>query len=295
MKKWFGLVLIFALVVVLCSACGKTDVVTGDDVLEEEVEEEIVEEEEIEEVVEEEPEVLGENEEDPLYILSTTWEIANERSGFFLIRGENLYTLNSSYKRNPNINYPSGILRMSGIDPVFYIRNIEQFGDRSLGDIPIPLLENGDKIIAISRLDIPVLRLYPVELGGYSCLLNTTDKAVVLWNVWDKSDMTAIPLDVFDYAEVTDSEGNTYGVFEEGRGINWLEKNQTYTLSWFEGTKRFEKKIVADSRVFYWDYLGDYYEIEGSLTNNGYAEYDVSGVPAGIYRTGIDGGLIEIP
>lgn len=302
MKKWFSLVLILLLVVALCSACGKPDVATGDDVLDEEVEENMGNEEEIEEVVEEEPEILGESEEDPLYILSTTWEIANENEsgGLFLLRNGELYTLGEFYQKNPSVDYLPGMIIASGKLPTFYINNSKEYGDRSVGDVPIPLLGENDKIIAISRVSVPVLKLFPVELGGYSFLLDDDNSYVTIRNLWEKNDMIAIPRELFETVEIMDKEGNVYSVKD---CLNNLEKNQVYTLSWYQGTTLNQEEVVANSRVFYWSGYGytgdDYYEVEGTLTTDGYAEYDVSSVPSGVYKVFTDsvysGGLIEIP
>ncbi len=297
MKKVFVLGLILLLIVVLCSACGKTEteVLTEDDLPDEEIQEE-VQEEVVSEATQEEAEVTG-NGEDPLYLLSTTWEIANENGGVFLLRGGNLYTLGSYYVKNPNVDYPPGATRTYGLATFYERSEKKEYGDHSIGDVPIPLLNGDDKIVAISKASVPVLKLFPVELSdGYSFLLIMGGGYVGIHNVWDKNDHVGIPEDAFEKAEITDSNGNTYNAME---CLNELKKDQVYTLSWFQGTVLNQKEVKADCRAFYWNgYNSDCYEIEGTVTTEGYAEYDVSSIPPGVYMTYIDlvysGGLIEI-
>ena len=76
-----------------------------------------------------------------------------------------------------------------------------------------------------------------------------------------------------------------------------LEYGEIYTVSWFEGTQYHETNLAATSKC-YVDTDGkpnffDAYEIPGELTKEGYAEYDLSEIPAGLYHIN-RGALIRI-
>ena len=72
-----------------------------------------------------------------------------------------------------------------------------------------------------------------------------------------------------------------------------LQYGEKYNAHWFEGTSYIEKEMFADCKVFELPSNDSYVAIEGTLTKNGYMEYDLSSLEPGIYYHR-DGGLIEI-
>lgn len=288
MKKWFSLVLILLLVVALCSACGKPDVVTEDDASEEV--EESVEIEEVEEIVEEEPEILGESEEDPLQILSTTWEMAEEYNGVFLQKGEKVYCLGTGFKKTPGVKYWPGNVNYNDVH--FYAPCDNSYSWLSFGDIPLPLLEEGDRVIAYSNTTVPTLSLYPVEFMGFSPNIYTVSDVTTYYDMMS-GEYTSMAKSDFEKASIIDSDRNEVENYRD------LVQNQVYTMIWFEGTKNKEKEVIADSRYISIAGENPIYEIAGEVTMEGFAIYDFSGIPAGIYQIRADApikswGFIEI-
>lgn len=160
-------------------------------------------------------------------------------------------------------------------------------------NIPVPCLEENDQIICYSSTDVPSIDLYPAEFIGFSPRFYLADIAggsdyyMMYNNRVDvpNHNIRQIPEDTM--IEVTDENGN---LLED---YNNVPENTLCTISWYEGTQYNEEKLVANCRVYRISETPAF-EIEGALTKSGYAEYDFSSVPSGLYRVTHDGGLILI-
>ena len=160
-------------------------------------------------------------------------------------------------------------------------------------NIPVPCLDENDQVICYSTTDVPSLVLYPAEFYGFSpnCfILNSSggpDPFVIFDNKVDSPNHLIYSLMDVTELQVTDENGNK---FED---YNNVPENTVCVVSWYEGTQYFEEKLIANCKVYSVSNEAAY-EIEGSLTKNGYAEYDLSTVASGFYRVK-NGGLIQIP
>ena len=81
-----------------------------------------------------------------------------------------------------------------------------------------------------------------------------------------------------DNYEVSDKAGN---VVKNLRNLNYGE---TYTVSWFEGTKYKEHQLVANCSFYKQPENTKEYVLKGKLNKEGYASYDYSEIPPGLYR-----------
>ena len=100
--------------------------------------------------------------------------------------------------------------------------------------------------------------------------------------------------------EMVDSQGNAVPQIPAFQyGYDWiyrpdftnLTQGETYTVSWFEGTTYHEYNVVANSPYYTINWTKSYnistYIIEGELHKEGYASFDLSGIPSGLYYTSI--------
>lgn len=285
-RKWLSMLLVVSLVLILGSACSNDDM-AGEDNFEDEYEE--FDDTEAIEL------------DDPISKLRTT-----PGSSVQLIRDENYYSLDGVVECLEDVDYSS----------VGYVLNLEpthkkhlyspqcygtidgKNGFFSVGDVPIPVLNDDDVVAWYADDRIPTLGLAEVEFYGY---------AVSLWygeysgsynfTIYDSESGEMVSKDGITNFEVLDSNGDVVGNYYD------LDQNESYTISWFEGTQHCEYVLSATSK-FYVDctdrkYISADYEISGELTNDGYARYDLSNIPAGIYVVlDVDnpgrGGLIEL-
>lgn len=86
---------------------------------------------------------------------------------------------------------------------------------------------------------------------------------------------------------VVDKDGNSV---EDIRNLKYSEE---YNVFWYSGTQYTEVLLTANCSCYNIMENSEGIDIAGRLTKNGYAIYDLSGVPAGFYRTP-DGGVIKI-
>ena len=237
---------------------------------------------------------------DPLRLLATDTLLATKYGGVFLNRGNNLYTLNGAFARTPGVEYLPGTLLWMAPGgppgPCFYQRN----GDNtfSLGEVPIPFLEQSDNLIVYSSAgSIPVLELIPVNVIGYSYYVSQVDSNVYLSDL-ESGSTACIPRVLYDTVQVSDS---TTGEVVEGD----LVKNGKYTLSWYSGTEYHEFAVTANCTCYQRETVSPI-SLDGTLTKEGYALYDFGIIPPGLYQISViynaetampvegDGVIIEI-
>lgn len=175
-------------------------------------------------------------------------------------------------------------------------------------DFQIPCYSSGDTLVVFSNSSVPELELYAIVDSSYTIgIFRTTTLSG--GEFIDIDDMTRLPNDL---NKVTYSPSDTDHVTvypldllinEEPlvdktvEGYVPLNKGESVTLSWYTGTQYHETEKQANYQ--YYIHGEDPIKLAGTLSKNGYAEYDLSGVPSGLYW--INGrsqpsasGLIEI-
>lgn len=213
-------------------------------------------------------------------------------NGAYLIRDEKIYSLNSSV--NSNIaNFHYGYVSLIGGSILYW----GQAGQMmiSFGDVPIPVLQESDKIVMYSdEGDVPTLGLRQVEFVGYTIPITVNN---LYYYIYDLSIRTSDAMEGLkrrniNNFSVSDSEGTLIDDWRSG-----LEYGAEYTVSWFQGTQYNERTLVADSR-YYENANDERITLEGTLTRDGYVEFNLSELPAGLYALPdywlSDSGLLEI-
>lgn len=204
--------------------------------------------------------------------------------GFYLKRNNTLYTLrqsNDSVTESPSASAKNPFY-LSEKDKVI-VCNTSNY---------IPSFEPNDKIVYYSNTTVPKFSLSKADFTGYTICANKNETGgsgfyyfVVFQNGTYSEEVRTWDYDVHVVDKNEQEVESRFG----------LTQGEEYTVYWYEGTKYHEYKMKADY-PFYQIHdkkSDDYYEIEGTLTKNGYAEYDISDIPAGIYKTS-DGGLLQI-
>lgn len=267
MKKMVGILLVFSMVLML-GACGGNDYVDDGGLEPDGVEEAIDESEDVDEL--------------DLLI----WEPNEENNEiFFLSRGETYYSLGAIDPLKAEEYLPislsgqntyGGCTTYSGV----FVGAPERLRDGfiSLGEVPVPVYEEGDRIIVYSDEAIPDMQLRKVNFYGYAIRMTLSGDNYSVYDDATRDEHFGLTT---SNTEVRDSSGN---VVED---IYDLEEGETYNVTWNEGTKMHEISLLADSRCYVPEKsrLDDpEYDIKGSLTNDGFAEYDLSGVAPGTYK-----------
>ena len=238
-------------------------------------------------------------------------EAAAEQGGFYLKRGDRYFTLDGELKDpklvTPGKGYWNTYAYWGSPDRLLYTRGAPTYPDRypaaddmviSYGDIPALTLENGDEIVAFSSRTVPAMRLLRLKFVGYSMGMSGSGfesgggTAGWLWSSDQPEEMTPIDFSVQEQLMVEDYNGNEVTDFYN---LNFGER---YFALWQQGTSFVEFEGIADCS--YYKALNDNLqiydieqEIDGEVTTEGYATYDVSGLEPGIYYVE-RGGVLEI-
>jgi len=231
-------------------------------------------------VIEDPPE-----EEDPLALLLTDEATAQENEGLFLVRDEKFYTLAGQFLQTEGVAYDDRYVRSDNCNHLYYRG---KNGKVSCGQVPIPVIQEGDSIRSYSSSDVPELWVRKVESIYYTIpICEYNDGYAVI----AKNDLNIWMLP--ESFELSDKNGN--------KCENYLDLvfGEEYTLSWNEGTKYSELIYTADCTFFKYDPYGKCaYIITGDLSKEGYVEYDLSGMEPGLYcvetNNLFSGGIIEI-
>lgn len=210
-----------------------------------------------------------------------------ELEGVFLLRDDKYYSLNGTI----NNGYDIGVEFTNGNGKRNLYSNIMQRDDGSCvfmayggsGGIPEPVYTSSDKVVSFSSTNVPEIKLFKIEFYGYGVGL-----------LQDKGPM------IYDHVQgLTSIEGATdieVANFETGEVVEDfydLEYDECYTISWYEGTRKENSESYANNSIYRFSnpdfdfiFSGDKYDylLEGSLTDYGYAEYDLSGVEPGLYK-----------
>ncbi|MBR3332534.1 hypothetical protein IKG28_02840 [Candidatus Saccharibacteria bacterium] len=297
-RKILSVFLMFTMVMAVVSCNGNATATSEDPmlysvddtqpvILEEGISEEIVSEVESEV----ESETVSETvDKDPLATLEVSEEWARNQKGHYLMRGDRFYTLTGimdyAKSKEYNVGWRNGYVNGAVVYMSYKIvgsPNASDFRPRyvgrlTIGDIPVISLESGDKIVSFGNTSI---ELFKVESFTYS--INVWDSDGVMYLMTDADyDVSKIPMITsvdMDKFTVSDESGN---VVEDVRN---LEYGRKYIASGFNGTDYIEKEMIADSGCFVVD-REDPIKLDGELDKNGYALYNLSDVPAGLYAVG---------
>lgn len=205
-------------------------------------------------------------------------------SGFYLKRNNILFSL---YPSNDSVKESASA---SARNP-FYLSEKDKVIVCNTSNY-IPSFEPNDKIVYYSDSTVPKFTLSKADFTGYTICANKNETGgsgfyyfVVFQNGTYSEEVRTWDYDVHVVDKNEQEVESRFG----------LTQGEEYTVYWYEGTKYHEYKMKADY-PFYQIHdkkSDDYYEIEGTLTKNGYAEYDISNIPAGIYKVS-GGGLLQI-
>ena len=224
----------------------------------------------------EEPEPVEEP--DPLEPLLISESDARTAGGAYLLRGEKLYTLNSTNNakgRRYELYWP------------YFIG--DSYALMSFEELCVPVFTTGDKIVMYSSSgDLPELNLYEMNFHGYT--IPVVDESAKYRIIEPGGKGTPLRKDKINNFSITDSNGQAI------EDISSLIYGEMYTVSWYEGTQYCEVNLVANCGNYTVLDRYNYLTIEGALTKEGYMEFDISNVAPGLYAVPIisDGGLIII-
>lgn len=204
-----------------------------------------------------------------------TFEEAKAAGGFFCIQNDRYLQLNSQYE--------SGVLQHSpyygvvvSAKPVFFqIKEMSAY----------PVISKTDKIIYISPSDVATLLLDPITESGYTAGLLLADNQMYdvdeILRKKGRLDTHAMDNYVGDPNSTPTINNGKYTTDDFHDGILPLTQGEEITLNWYEGT---EYKEVKKNATYHYHIISkERIEIAGTLTKEGYAEYDLSNVPDGLY------------
>lgn len=151
-------------------------------------------------------------------------------------------------------------------------------------EVPVPVLGADDVVIGVSSSGSAEIRLTKVDLIGYTVPVIINDSADRRATTLDDGTTFVVASDLSEI-NIVDKDGE---VVEDVRNLKYGEE---YTVFWYSGTQYTEVKMVANCC---YRETGEIVKIAGKVTKDGYATYDLSGVPVGLYTISGDGGLIRI-
>ena len=211
-------------------------------------------------------------------------ETGEPKGAFYLKRNNTLFSLNHAN------DYVAESTAGTARNPFYLSEDSKVIVCNTLNYIPS--FEPNDKIVSYSDNIVLKLTLSKADFAGYTlCTLKKDAGGGGYYHFIIYQNGT--------YSEdIMIKNGDVHGVDKNEKEVEsrfGLTQGEEYTVYWYEGTKYHEYKMKADYPYYqvHDKKSDDYYEIEGTLTKNGYAEYDISNIPAGIYQV-FGGGLLQI-
>ena len=212
----------------------------------------------------------------PLVVLEVSEDWARQHGGAYLRRGGTLYTLGSKIPSSTADVYGVGRFYSSKEDGNLYCGAGPDSTRISMGDIPVITLKEDDEVITYNDTWVT---LFVSDFSGYSPRIIDpeygADALIILTGPYTSIGLDKTAEDTF---KVSDADGNLVKNYRD------LAYGETYTVSWFEGTTYNELEITADCSYYKLtgSFKGDY-TVSGELNKNGFATYDFSAIPAGLY------------
>lgn len=209
--------------------------------------------------------------------------------GFYLQKNNQLYCLNSksftspgSTRRNYYISEMIDGYSYNFVNAKVLVISFDKNGN-------VPVFENGDSVRYYSPSSVEDLELYNADPAGYTILavnypLGSGCNEFIMYQ--NNTESIGIRTDIFKISICDDNDN-------EIKDKLALEQGKEYTLFWYEGTQYVDIKMAADYPYYIIECAQPAYAIKGTLTKDGYATYDLSGVPKGLYHIR-NGGLIRI-
>ena len=225
----------------------------------------------------------------------------NSNGGYeYFLKDDNYYSLGQYISKEKSNEYQVGWNRN---DVNFQYPIYLTFGEfiKAVGPIPVPEYGPQDTVIGINHT---TLGLNEAQIAGYSIrIYSIDDPQYYLRLIPSPNEIIDINLKNVKQFQMTDSNGNNiqqvigyseYGVDYYCPDFYNLKQGEKYTVSWFEGTTYNEYEMIADSPYYdvNWVKPGTNnckYNIEGELHKEGYAVFDLSDIPSGVYRTDMGG------
>lgn len=235
-------------------------------------------------------EVETPGEDDYYKVLEVSETFASEYGGAYLKRNGKLYSLTkipieravkTGVGQRSIWDYSLAALLIQGIDN-YYL---------TAGEVPIFIISEGDELVSYKDSSIGFL---PAVFRGYSVRVL---ESVTTWGIYcdPKTGPTEIRFTKRSEFQVLNSEG------QKEENIHDIEYGEDCFVTWFEGTTYKEYPMVADCEYYYagppeGEFLMNGTTIDGTLTKNGYATYDLSVLEPGAYIFGASGhfGIIMI-
>ncbi len=224
----------------------------------------------------------------------------------FLSKNNKYYSLMSIISKEKSEKYNLGFSTKKNDEFYLVYNNFPDEQDRfmydhyrqTFGKIPLIKLSKNDIICGFDKLK---LYLTPATFEGYTikCIpggLNIGSYGVVI--SFDEYVLINFPfVSEFTMTDSSDNkiplkQGYAYSKVYSYPDLSNLKKDEIYTLSWFEGTDYKEYNVQSDSYIYKIDWLENNsfdryskfkYQINGKLNKSGYASFDLSQVPKGVY------------
>ena len=215
--------------------------------------------------------------------------------GVFLLRGDKRYTLSADRPFVAGQEHAIGVYMKSGMNELKFCYDL--MGNRGVISLaPILSLDSGDNVISVSSSSVPDLVLCPMYFYGYGSIDVGPNDQFAIYEDGLVNWVNQFNLNPYNNFEVRDMDGNLVEDYDS------LSPDKEYVASWFHGTEYNEEVFSPEYEIYYyhaggWEaasYSDTNIVIPGELTRDGYATYDLSGVLPGVYRVGLNGGLIEI-
>lgn len=294
-KKIIGLIMVVMVVVLFSTGCNgsgnATQVPDSEPIISsvDDPQPVVIEDSEVVSEIESESEEISEvePEEDPMEMFKVDAGWASQRREIgCILHGEDIYAVD--YVSTKADEYSVGYVSTKRDQRQIYDidrRESEEGYIIAIGDFEIPVLKEGDKFVVYSTKMVGEQAFAKTNFYGYGLPINDSESIYSLF----EPGVDCLFLDKYkiDGFGIEDMNGNS---IEDYFNLQYGEK---YNACWYEGTSYAEKKMFADCKVFELPSNDSYIAIEGTLTKNGYMEYDLSSLEPGLYYHR-DGGLIEI-
>ena len=205
---------------------------------------------------------------------------AQSASGFYILRGDKYIDIGKQIKDS----YVFSLFRDYGFTD--WRSNAVMI----LKDYTFPYYTDGDKLVAFSGKGVPEFYLDRVRELNYTIPVTWNDGG----GFFDIKDYVAKGKPLYGVKSKYPSDVLLNGEkFQDKlKNINFvpLTQGEEVKFTWYEGTQYHEDTIKADYKYYtfydrrsYDNYDENHMKITGTLGTDGYAEYDLSNVPNGLY------------
>ena len=166
----------------------------------------------------------------------------------------------------------------------------------SMGDVPILTVNDSDTLIRYDQTFCTLIPYdgTPITSIRYSVIKPYSDVLLAVFP--EGKDMETYHVDHMQQAQIEDTTGRVCVADILNNPPSNLERGKEYILSFFIGMDYYEFPSVADSWYYPSPRSGDMIELQGTLVKGGYVTFDLSNVPAGLYRLAgsVNAGFIKV-